>query len=237
MTALANQTRNEPMRVGVTGASGAIGRAVMRELAEGFDLTPMSRSINGTDLRDAAGLTQHFAGMQGVIHLAWQYAEHAKGGGYLDNLAMNRNVLEAARSAGVKRVVLASSVHADYFYDWAGPELVHPDRPPRGNGPYGCAKVMVEEMGREAAGDALEVVCVRYGGVTAEGPPHPTDAWERRVWLSHRDLGTMLTAALTVAMPDPFAVLYAVSDNFGRVHDTTNPFGWVPVDRAEPLPA
>jgi hypothetical protein len=35
--------------------------------------------------------------------------------------------------------------------------------------------------------------------------------------------------------PD-YACLYAVSDNENRVHDTTNPFGWTPRDRATRLP-
>jgi len=32
-------------------------------------------------------------------------------------------------------------------------------------------------------------------------------------------------------MPDRYVALYAVSDNNRRVHDTTNPFGWVPEPR------
>ncbi len=231
-------------RVGLTGATGSIGRVLMRTLADDFDLVGMSRRIDGTDLTDPDGLAERFAGLDAVVHLAWQYAEHApSGAGYFDNLAMNRNVLEAADAAGVRVAVMASSVHADYFYDH-NPQrdgLLTVQRTPRGNGPYGCAKVIVEEMGREFAAmqrDAgpLRVVCIRYGAVTPDGQPHGSDAWERRVWLSHRDLTDLIRRTLTVDAPEPFSLLYAVSDNAGRVHDVSNPFGWVPRDSASALP-
>ena len=66
-----------------------------------------------------------------------------------------------------------------------------------------------------------------------------SDPREQRVWLSHADCVRLVRACLEApAVPGGFCVLYAVSDNEGRVHDTRHPFGWKPVDRADvPVPA
>lgn len=233
---------NTKLRVGVTGATGTIGRVLMHRLEDQFVVTGMSRSLDGTDFLDPDGLAERFAGLDVVVHLAWQYAETTptEAGGFYDNLVMNENVYEAAQAAGVPKVVMASSVHADYFLDWRGPGLITPTRPPLGHHAYGCAKVIVEEMGREASAATdgargLHVVCLRYGAVTPHDKPHPTDPWERRVWLSHRDMTDLVARVVRQDAPRRFLVLYAVSDNAGRVHDVTNPFGWTPRDGAAAL--
>lgn len=230
-------------RVAVTGASGTIGRAITAGLASDYELRPMSRSIDGTDLSDPEGLTEKFVGCDAVIHLAWRYAPPApgiSGGGsggrnYYDNIRMNLNVLDAAQAAGVTRLINASSVHADHFYDWEGPGLLAPKRSPRANGPYGAAKVVVEEYAGDLAGSNFRVANLRYGGVTADDQPHPTDDWERRVWLSHADLCALLRRILDAPAGPDHCVIYAVSDNEDRVHDTVNPFGWEPRGRASRL--
>ena len=220
--------------LGITGASGTIGQALAERLADTHELKLMSRSLDGTDLMDLDGLIERFRGLDAVVHLAWQYADSGEpeAAGHFDNLLMTRHVLLAACNAGVGKVLLASSVHAAYFYDWRGPGLQNPHAEPRAAGPYGSAKVLVEEMGREFAGDELHVGCIRYGAVTDDDTPDPDNPWERRVWLSHGDLASLIRKALAADWPDPFTLCYAVSDNEGRVHDTANPFGWTPSDGA-----
>lgn len=220
--------------VAITGASGAIGKALMQGLKDVYDLRPMSRSINDTDLMDSEGLEQKFIGCDAVIHLAWGYAceSEVPGRSSLNNILMHRNVLDAAKAAGVKRAIMASSVHADFFYDWMGPGLLGLDRQQRANGLYGGLKLLIETLDEEAADDDFRIADVRYGGVTINGEPHPTDTWERRVWLSRPDLCAMVRAILDHDAPPVYAKLYAVSDNEHRVHDTANPFGWSPKDSA-----
>lgn len=224
-------------KIAITGASGRVGSALAAGLASRYRLTLMSRSIDGTDLSQLDSVAERLAGHDAVVHLAWQYvnSKRTRTLGYFGNLEMSRNVLRAARRAGVARAVMASSVHADYFYDWDGPGYLPPDRPPRGNDVYGSAKVLVEELGRELSDETLRVASVRYGAVTRDGLPHPSDAWERRVWLSHGDLCALLIRIIEAEDPPISSLLTAVSDNEGRVHDTANPFGWVPRDRAEAL--
>src|SRR5204863_9423195 len=116
------------------------------------------------------------------------------------------------------------------------PELLSLNRVPTPIGPYGAAKVLLEEQGRFAASFGLDVVCLRLGHVTPSGEPHPTDASERRVWLSHRDCGELIRACLIPpVVRGGFSVIYAVSNNEGRVHDTRNPLGWQARDGASAL--
>ncbi|MEM9417952.1 MAG: NAD(P)-dependent oxidoreductase [Planctomycetota bacterium] len=220
--------------VAVTGASGAIGNALMQGLEGVYELRPMSRSLNGTDLMNPEGLEEKFRGCDAVIHLAWAYARESEvpGRSSLNNILMHRNVIDATKAAGVKKAIMASSVHADFFYDWMGPGLLGLDRQQRANGLYGGLKLLIETMDEEAADETYRIADIRYGGVTDDGKPHPTDTWERRVWLSYADLCAMVRAILDHDDPPNYAKLYAVSDNEHRVHDTANPFGWVPQDSA-----
>ena len=66
------------------------------------------------------------------------------------------------------------------------------------------------------------------------GPEYPTE--ERAAWLSHNDLLRLIKIVLEAeTVPDNFVLMYAVSDNEGRIHDISNPFGWEPKDKAETL--
>jgi nucleoside-diphosphate-sugar epimerase/predicted HD phosphohydrolase len=188
---------------------------------------------------------ERLAGCDAVVHLGWiaamgpatlreSYGDRLPSDArHLANLDLAESVLRAAGDAGVRRVVLASSVQADAYREWVGPGLLRADRVPRAVGPYGAAKVLVEEVGRHYAERGLDVTCIRLGAVTADGLPDREDLWERRVWLSRRDCARALRACLEApAEPGRFRVFYAVSNNEGRVHETYNPFGWEPIDRA-----
>jgi predicted HD phosphohydrolase len=231
-------------RVVITGADGMIGSVLTNGLTD-YGLRGISPAIDGTDLGDCEQLLSAFSGRDAVIHLAWiggmgppelgvMYSELLPSDNrHTENLKMSAEIMRAARESGVRRVILASSVHADNFYEWKGPGLLSVERAPRPAGPYGAAKVILEEQGRYNASHGLEVICVRFGAITAGGEPHPTDEWERRVWLSRRDCVELMRACLdTPEVRGGFCLLYAVSNNEGRVHDTRNPFGWHPLDRA-----
>lgn len=118
----------------VTGASGFIGSAVVRVLlAASCNVRAMVRSgsckdnLAGLDvetavgdLRDPASLARAMQGCRGVFHVAadyrlWTPDPEAM---YATNVVGSRHVLEAARQAGVGRIVYTSSVatlglHAD----------------------------------------------------------------------------------------------------------------------------
>lgn len=116
---------------------------------------------------------------------------------------------------------------------WQGPRLMSPERTPLPDSPYGQSKYDMETLGRNiAARRELEVVCVRFGGINAANKP-PKEPVRRRRWLSNEDCVSLVLAAIDAdTVVNNFTVVYAVSDNPGRIHDISNPFGWTPKSAA-----
>ena len=113
------------MKVALTGAGGDFGTAILRLLVPddrvsevvGIDVVPLR--LRHDKLREATcdvrapALRQHLDGAEAVVHLAFVLVP----GRDLDaaheiNLKGSRNALEAAASAGARRLVVASSLSA-----------------------------------------------------------------------------------------------------------------------------
>ena len=102
-------------RVLVTGLSGLIGRALRKQVDGRYDLRALNRSaVEGlpchrADIADLGAIKPAFAGVETVVHLAAQVGNPAWEAVLRHNITGTYNVFEAAREAGVKRVVFASS--------------------------------------------------------------------------------------------------------------------------------
>ncbi len=219
------------MKVLITGSRGVIGTVLMRGLSgakTGFDLPD-------GDTRAFEPLVERLRGHDAVIHLAWNNIEVGSDpdAHHVDNLRQVLNIYRAAAAAGVPRIVMASSVHADSFVGRAADRLLSPHELPLPNGPYGAAKVFMEALGRfYADSEGLEVVCIRFGGVNRDDRPPPVPPSERQVWLSHADCVDLVQRCLdATTIPGRHLVVYAVSDNADRRHDVSNPLGWQPRPR------
>src|SRR5205085_4916894 len=74
------------------------------------------------------------------------------------------HVLEAARLAGVRRLVLASSGQVVWWQRFTGPLPIGADVPPTPRGWYAATKLFLEAAGRVyAEAHSLSVVAVRLG--------------------------------------------------------------------------
>lgn len=221
-------------RVLITGSGGTLGTVLKVDMPHDttdFDLPD----------RDAAQydhIYEHARGHEAIIHLAWDFEND---GWLAENLNPNNtqisfNVFQAAVDAGVKRVIVASSVHADKFTgrDVTKDGLLKPFDLPLPDSPYGAGKVFLESLGRYYAyAKGLEVICIRFGGVNRADVPPAQPYSERQVWLSHRDCVRLIKRCLEAeAIPYNYTILYAVSDNKDRLHNLENPFGWQPQDGA-----
>ena len=123
------------MRVLLTGGEGTIGRVLRDRLP--FELTPFD--LPACDARDYGQLLAAVQGHDAIVHLAWDVTEnHLHNAVEPDNVVMTDNVYRAAREAGVPRVVMASSVHADAYHDADPARPLDPFALPIPDGPYGA---------------------------------------------------------------------------------------------------
>ena len=216
----------------ITGCKGIIGSVLQEGLGDRYQ-------IRGVDLPEDIShyevLWAQMAGVDTVIHLARRFSPadpiDRRMRIYPENVQIDVNVFTAVVKAQVKRLVMASSVHADHHRDpaavepFAIPGSYHPATP------YGVYKLIEEEVGRALSKQfGFEFVGVRFGGVTRDDSVK-TGAGQTATWLSHNDLLGAVDACLAVEpVPRRATVFYAVSNNTDRIHDTANPFGWRPKD-------
>jgi dihydroflavonol-4-reductase len=113
------------MKVAITGANGLIGANLARALLDdGYRVVALARptsalatlaglpiELKRCDVLEPHGLAEAFAGCSVVFHAAAHFAYHGHSPAALERTAVlgTRNVLDAARRAGVGRVVLTSS--------------------------------------------------------------------------------------------------------------------------------
>lgn len=160
----------------VTGASGFLGRAVVRELLAGgyavrtLQRTP-SRTEGATDvlgsITDPDVVARAVAGVDAVVHLA---AKVSLAGDPADfervNVGGTRTLLDAVQAAGVQRVVHVSSPSVAHHGDSIVGDDAGPADPALARGDYARTKAAAEllALARDgaASGDgALRVVAVR----------------------------------------------------------------------------
>ena len=242
----------------VTGMSGLIGRA-LRKLMEGrYDLRALNRSaVEGlpchrADIGDLAAIEPAFASVDTVVHLAAALGSASPPWERMlqNNVTGTYNVLEAARKAGVKRVVFASSgatisaIEQDKPYSdlvagryeglTSWPILTHLS-PVRPQGLYGVSKVWGEALGRHYSdAHGLSVVCVRIGRVHAED--RPLSARDFSVWCSQRDIVRLLEHAVAAPESVRYDIVFGTSRNRWGYRDLEHPravLGWEPLDAAE----
>jgi uronate dehydrogenase len=223
----------------ITGSNGIIG-SVLREGLRG------RYQIKGVDLPEDIShyetLLAQMAGVDTVIHLARRFslAENPvkpRMRIYPQNVQIDINIFTAVVKAEARRLVMASSVHADNHRDPTAAEPLTVPGSYYPATPYGVYKLIGEEVGKVLSRQfGFEFVGVRFGGVTQDDSVKRGEG-QTATWLSHDDLVSAIDACLTVEpVPGRSTVFYAVSNNADRIHDTTNPFGWRPRDNSADRP-
>lgn len=223
-------------RLAITGSNGNIGEVLKKGLT---DLEISGIDLPEVDLRNYDQVLNAVQNHSAILHLGW----NSKTENLLnenidpDNMIMALNIYKAACEAQIPRVIMASSIHANAFYNWKGTGLMSVDMMPVPDSPYGADKVFIESLGRYYASKGLEVVAVRFGGLNPKNIPPSTEKYpkeERAAWLSHNDCVSLIRVIIKAErVPNNFVLMYAVSNNADRIHDISNPFGWTPQEKAE----
>ena len=176
----------------VTGATGFLGWHVARQLIEaGHRVRALVRNPAGNrlalgelpgvetatgDLRDPDSLARAVAGCGVVYHVAADYRLWAPRPEemYRSNVAGTRNMLEAARNAGVERVVYTSTVGCIGFPEGGVGNEESPVSLTEMRGPYKRSKFMAEVAAREFATDGFPVVIVNPTAPVGDHDCKPT---------------------------------------------------------------
>jgi nucleoside-diphosphate-sugar epimerase len=248
------------VRVLITGAAGLIGGVLRDGLGAQFELAAVDEKripgVESTVADMAKGgrkVRRVFRGADVVVDLAaapsvstpWDHI-------YRNNIRATINAFEAAREAGVRRVVFASSNHVTGLYEQSEPyasivrgdyegldpaeiPLLTTSDPIRPDSPYGIGKAFGEATARyysETYG--VSAFCLRIG--TCNRSNQPENAREFATLITYADLVRLVECCIRAPDDVPFGIFYGVSDNtwrFWDIADAREQIGYEPQDDAE----
>ncbi|HSU45995.1 MAG TPA: NAD(P)-dependent oxidoreductase [Arthrobacter sp.] len=229
------------MRIAVTGGSGKLGRHVVRRLTgDGHQVLNLDRTGDRSpgllvvDLRNYGqvvdallGVDDRHEGFDAVVHLG---AIPAPGilpdaATFENNMLSTYNVFQAARRAGIKKVVYASSETVlGLPFDVDPPYIpVDEEYPPRPESTYSLVKRLEEQMAVEMTrwDPELSITGLRFSNVMDEAdyarfPSFDADAtlrkWNLWGYIDGRDGAQAVVRALENAKPGFEAFIIANAD-------------------------
>jgi NAD+ dependent glucose-6-phosphate dehydrogenase len=229
-------------RVLITGAAGRIGTDLTGFLKDRYDLrlhfnrslpeNPATDDYVVADISEFAQIAPAMDGIDAVVHLAgepavttpWDRVNKA-------NIVGLYNVYEAARRAGVNRIVFASTNHVMGMNDRDENWPVYSKQPVRPDSLYGVSKAFGETLGRHYYDRfGMSIINFRIG---AYGD-RPRDEIARYMWLSPRDFAQLVWRSIESDIG--YATYYAISGNASRTWDITDAvvqLGYKPLDNAD----
>ena len=202
------------------------------------------------DMTDYEAVRYAVDGMDVVVHLAADPRPNTTWENILNsNMIGAYNAFEACKDAGVKRIVYASSIMANWGYWEEEPytsiregrfEDVPTDMrvitvadPPRPTEPYSASKVWGEALARTYSdAHGISCICIRIGWVNAEDSSQGSPITP--VWSSQRDIVQMIEKCVDAPESLRFDIFYGISDNAHCWVDVKRGerIGYVPEDGA-----
>jgi uronate dehydrogenase len=246
-------------RVLITGSAGRIGRAAVKALtAQGHIVWGFDRSLTPglpasqcvvTSLADVQALEQAMRQVDCLIHLAAAPDDSNfprrlppdDGDNFLSelvpsNIAGPYHVMEAARKAGVKRVILASTGQVIDGHLRQGNIPVTMSSLPKPRYLYACTKVFLEALGQVyATHHGMSVLAVRLGWCPRDlkqvSEIHQSSL-AQDVYLSPVDAGAFFLRSVECPLWQGYVMLYATSKPLQQIQYDLEPakklIGFVP---------
>ncbi|HLT62125.1 MAG TPA: NAD(P)-dependent oxidoreductase [Microlunatus sp.] len=228
----------------LTGAAGRVAEVLRPSLRERWSLRLTDLVEPGTppapgetflpgDLRDPDFPAAATEGVAAIVHLGGVPSPGADWPELIEtNVAGSTRLLEAARSRSVRRIVIASSVHAVGGYNTPDQWPVHPSWPIRPCCPYGAGKAAMEAAARLYSDEVPDarVVCLRFS-LTAHAPAYRHHA---QACLADPDLHSLVAASL--ATDQRFGIHFGASICPRARYDLTTAaaeLGWRPAVRID----
>ena len=196
----------------VTGASGFLGWHVARTLlAKGLNVRVLVRptsqltELEGVervtgDLRDPDSLARAVAGCGLVFHVAADYRLWAKDENemYRSNVDGTRNLLSAARAAGVERIVYTSTVGCIGMRDETLGDETSPVTIADMKGAYKRSKFLAEEAALAEARNGLPVVIVNPTAPVGGHDVKPTPTGKMVLDFLHSKMPAFIDTGLNI---------------------------------------
>jgi dihydroflavonol-4-reductase len=218
----------------VTGATGFVGSAVARALlADGWQVRVLARAgsqrgnleglaveIATGDLAERASLDAAVAGCEALFHVAADYrlgARHFEDL-YRTNVEGTRNLLDAARGAGVGRIVYTSSVATIGLpADGAPGKEDSPVGLEDMIGHYKRSKFLAEAVVRESVQRGQAVIIVNPSTPVGPGDAKPTPTGQLVLDAAGGRMPAFVDTGLNVVHVDDVAAGHLLAFRHGRV--------------------
>lgn len=218
----------------ITGAGGRIGSYLSEHSHARYDLRLMVQKpedgeairsygeVVVGDLLDLERMKAICEGIDTVVHLAGDPNPAATWKALLDaNIIGTYHAFVAAKSAGCRRVIHASSIHAVSGYP--PDRQVHTSDPVNPGDLYGVSKCFGESLGRYMAEqEGLSVIALRIGGFQAvEDARNPHSIGNMDAFVSKRDLTQLIHRCIDIENLQ-FAIFHGLSNNRFKRLDITD---------------
>jgi nucleoside-diphosphate-sugar epimerase len=248
---LACPPANVRRKVLVTGAAGNIGSYFAEHSSGRYDLRLMIRPSDQEKRKDGVAkirergeivvgelselekLKEFCRGVDTVVHLAANPSPNATWDSVVsDNITGTYHTFVAAKSAGCRRVIYASSIHAVSGYP--ADVQVKTSEPVNPGDLYGVSKCFGEALARYMAEkEGVSAICLRIGAFQPrESAESDKGVAMMDAWVSQRDLNQLIERCIDVENIK-FAILHGLSDNrFKRldISDARELVGYQPQD-------